>query len=165
MSIPSIIFCAPDFQQELHRAFPKTQVYPFASDVEYCRAQIALLDNQDVSRAWLIFQAQDDRSKNEIVTDHINLTATNTLIGPVDLSKGPRFPDMSSIYENDSENGVIVISGDDAKLTDFEESWAYVIGGVWEAIALKHRGYKIQAWLIADLEKWVLNTEYEGMRV
>ncbi len=36
-----------------------------------------------------------------LVTDHINMTGTNPLIGP-NLDKfGPRFPDMSSVYNKD----------------------------------------------------------------
>jgi len=48
-----------------------------------------------------------------------------------------------------------VVLGDDIDLSKFKEPWAPVTAGVWEAIALKHRGYQIKAWLISDLEKWI----------
>ena len=36
-----------------------------------------------------------------LVTDHINMTGTNPLIGPNLEDFGPRFPDMSSVYDTD----------------------------------------------------------------
>ena len=36
-----------------------------------------------------------------MITDHINFSFTNPLIGPNDSSFGPRFPDMSNAYDKD----------------------------------------------------------------
>jgi len=36
-----------------------------------------------------------------LVTDHINMTGTNPLIGPNLEDFGPRFPDMSAVYDKD----------------------------------------------------------------
>jgi purine-nucleoside phosphorylase len=55
-----------------------------------------------------------------IITDHINLTGNNPLIGPNIDEWGPRFPDMSQVYdpglialaeESARENGVSVQKG------------------------------------------------------
>lgn len=42
-----------------------------------------------------------------LISDHINLMGTNPLVGPHNLFWGPRFPDMSRIYDSDYRNLLI----------------------------------------------------------
>ncbi len=156
MNQTSIIFCAPEFLGSLKQAFPQETILPVSTDITVCRKQVADLDGQDLRSAMLLLKGVHYMIKNHIVKDHINLSKQNPLTGPVDLHKGPRFPDMSSVY--DGEDGIIAVFGEDDDLKDFNEPWAQVTGGIWEAIALKHRGYNISAWIIADIEKWISDT-------
>ncbi len=151
-----IIFCAPEYQTKLMQAFPGGAVRAYSASLDVSRDQIAALDGQNVRLAIILFMGIQTPQSNQPVKDHINLSSQNPLVGPVDLSKGPRFPDMSSVYE--SKEGTIAVLGEDEDLNNFMEPWTRVTGGIWEAIALKQRGYKIQAWVIADLDKWINET-------
>ena len=102
-----------------------------------------------------------------VVTDHINLTGTNPLIGPnLDLF-GPRFPDMSEVYspelislanEKALEHGIMLRQGVYTGLvgpsleTPSETRFLRMIGGdsvgmstVSEAIVGVHCGLKVMA--------------------
>ncbi|MBT3229168.1 MAG: hypothetical protein HOD43_09925 [Candidatus Marinimicrobia bacterium] len=153
MNPAPIIFCAPEFKNRLKQAFPQGSIVSYSESITVCREQIAALDVHKLQQAIILFKGLSDPDSNQPVKDHVNLSHGNPLLGPVDLSRGPRFPDMSSVYEEN--DGIIVVVGDDIDLQYFKEPWAHVTGGVWEAIALKHRGYNIEAWIIADIEKWI----------
>jgi hypothetical protein len=153
MSQTRIIVCAPEYLKQVEQAFPQETAFSYSNNMDVCREQIARLDSQKIRHAVILFKGVHYMIANHPVKDHINLSTQNPLIGPVDLSKGPRFPDMSSVYEG--EDGVIAVLGEDNDLQNLKEPWAQVTGGIWEAIALKHRGYKIEAWIIADIEKWI----------
>lgn len=102
-----------------------------------------------------------------IITDHINLTGTNPLIGPNLDDFGPRFPDMSSVYDprwvqfmqqTALENRIHVQQGVYAGIigpsleTPSETRFLRIIGAdavgmstVSEAIVAAHCGLKILA--------------------
>ncbi len=156
MNQNSIILCAPEFHGRLEQAFPRGTIVSYSKDIAIGRERVAELDDQDLRYVTLLFKGVHYMISNQPVKDHINLSTQNPLIGPVDLTKGPRFPDMSSVYEGD--DGIVAVLGEDEDLKNFDEPCAAVTGGIWEAIALKHRGYKIEAWIIADIEKWISET-------
>jgi hypothetical protein len=56
-----------------------------------------------------------DGSQVHIITDHINVSGKNPLIGPNDESFGTRFPDMTSLY-NVELNSILKSCSDDAGL-------------------------------------------------
>lgn len=153
MIVPQIIFCAPEFEEPLQSTFTQTRVLSFSDTIADCQSIINSLTNETHQKVVILFKSDDSEKENQAVKDHINLSKQNPLIGPVDLERGPRFPDMSSVYED--IEGIIVVQGEDDDLRHFKEPWARVEGGVWEAISLKHQGYTIQAWLISNLEKWI----------
>lgn len=153
MTSQPMIFCDPELTATLATAFPLARLMPFSREVTAVTSNIDALDGLEAADVVLLFKAPEGQTENLSVKDHINLSAENPLIGPADLTQGPRFPDMSSVYN--AQEGIIVVLGDDPRLIDFKEAWVPVDCGIWEAIALKHRGYSIHAWLIADLEKWI----------
>ena len=153
MSSASIIFCAPDFLKMLKTAFPDTTIYPFSSKVDDCRQSITQLEGSQERSAIFLYQPVEMQSTNRFVKDHINLSPENPLIGPTTTASIARFPDMSNVYED--KEGIVAVFGEDEDLNQFDESWAHVTAGIWEAIALKNIGLSLRAWLISDLEKWI----------
>ena len=153
MNPAPIIFCAPEFLEILNQTYPNVSILAYSEDISVCQEQVADLDHQANRHVVILYGSSQSLDINQPVKDHLNLSKQNPLIGPADLNKGPRFPDMSSVYEADK--GVIAVLGEDEDLKNFQEDWVSVTGGVWEAIALKHQDYKIEAWIVADLEKWI----------
>ena len=132
MSPAPIIFCAPEFKNRLKQAFPQGSIVSYSENISLCRERVAALDEHKLRQVVILFKGLPDPDSNQPVKDHVNLSHDNPLIGPVDLSKGPRFPDMSSVYEGN--DGIIVVVGDDIDLQNFKEPWAHVTGGVWKLL-------------------------------
>lgn len=100
-----------------------------------------------------------------VITDHINLMGANPLIGPNDDDLGPRFPDMSDIYNKDLvkivdgvaralkidvKHGVYVASSGPSYETPAEIKMARYMGGdaagmstVPEAIVANYCGMRV----------------------
>jgi purine-nucleoside phosphorylase len=101
-----------------------------------------------------------------LIADHINLTGDNPLIGPNDEALGPRFPDMSAVYDPELRalarrlaadiDGLRLVEGVYCGITGpsysppAELRMLQVIGGdaigmstVPEAIAARHAGLKV----------------------
>lgn len=102
-----------------------------------------------------------------VVTDHINLTGMSPLVGPNDEALGPRFPDMTAVYDEElrmmlheiaDKAGIQLRAGVYAALlgpsyeTPAEVRMLRILGAqavgmstVPEAIALRHMGVRVGA--------------------
>ncbi|AMW99528.1 purine-nucleoside phosphorylase [Rummeliibacillus stabekisii] len=100
-----------------------------------------------------------------LITDHINLTGTNPLIGPNNDTLGTRFPDLSEAYDKDLRKLAIIVSKkQDVKIKQGVYAWwsgptyetpaeirmirtlgadAVGMSTVPEAIVAKHAGMKV----------------------
>lgn len=69
-----------------------------------------------------------------ILTDQLNLTGRNPLIGPNDDSMGPRFPDMGHAFNQELINTLHEVSGD-LKIKTQQGVYAGVLGPTYETPA------------------------------
>jgi purine-nucleoside phosphorylase len=102
-----------------------------------------------------------------VVTDHLNLTGVSPLVGPNDEEIGPRFPDMTAVYDKElrmmlhevaDQAGIALRAGVYAAMlgpsyeTPAEVRMLRILGAqavgmstVHEAIALRHMGVRVGA--------------------
>ncbi len=123
-----------------------------------------------------------------IITDHINLMGKNPLIGPNDEDLGPRFPDMTDLYNKElveiAENsakklgigikeGVYMYFTGPSYETAAEVRMARILGAdavgmstVPEAIIARHRGLKILGIsTITNISTGILDTPLDHTEV
>jgi purine-nucleoside phosphorylase len=119
-----------------------------------------------------------------VVTDHLNLTGASPLVGPNDDALGPRFPDLTTVYDIElrsmlhavaSDGGISLRAGVYAALlgpsyeTPAEVRMLRTLGAqavgmstVSEAIALRHMGVRVGALsCIANLAAGISNRPLE----
>ncbi len=69
-----------------------------------------------------------------LVTDHLNLTATSPLIGRNDDTMGPRFPDMTRVYDQDLQRALREVAAKE-KIALREGVYAALLGPTYETPA------------------------------
>lgn len=123
-----------------------------------------------------------------IINDHINLMGKNPLIGPNDENLGPRFPDMTDLYNKDLievaeksakklgidiQEGVYMYFTGPSYETAAEVRMARILGAdavgmstVPEAIIARHRGLKILGIsTITNMSTGILDTPLDHTEV
>ncbi len=140
------------FRHDIMHWIPDTPVFVFRTEATRARKQIIGLREEGVKEFLLLFNPTDNLTENKPVADHINLTHENPLIGPTAAILGPRFPDMSRVYEKTQPPGVTIVQGNHPGLESFRETTWPVRTGVFEAIALKASSATIYGWLVGKLE-------------
>lgn len=102
-----------------------------------------------------------------VLSDHLNLTWQNCLVGDNDVALGPRFPDMSEIYDRSLQDALVSVGRDlavpvsrgvyagllgpsfetPAEIRMLRHLGADAVGmsTVLEAIALRHQGTRVAA--------------------
>jgi hypothetical protein len=142
-----LVFTDQKFYSKLVRHFGDESIRCFAPRAEDARPDKLLAGKPGGTRILMYYYSSETGDGLTPVKDHINLSAENPLIG---FSGEPRFPDMSRVYSEVGDDGVIVVQGNHEKLNSFPEQTVSVSSGVWEAIALAHQGKTIQAWVTSS---------------
>ncbi|OIO65140.1 MAG: hypothetical protein AUJ47_03080 [Candidatus Marinimicrobia bacterium CG1_02_48_14] len=140
------------FRADLARWLPEALVFSFGSTPEEVRKNVVSWREQGYQNFLLLYNPVETPTENLIVTDHINLTHENPLIGPQEAILGSRFPDMSAVYAEASSNGAIVTMGSSKAFSTFREKTWPVHAGIYEAIALKASGATVRGRVVSKLE-------------
>ena len=146
-----LIFTDPGFKLDLQAHYPEAVCHTFADSAEAAYRQSR--DVEPGTDCFLIYRSLSGDQGGREVKDHINLSYENPLIGSQDA---PRFPDMSAVYPARDPNAVIAAMGDTDRLRAWPEQTVAIASGLWDAIALKHRGASLRAWVVdhsRDLNK------------
>lgn len=139
-------------------------------DPSKVRDLISMLKDEDVDELLILDECGvlDPAAKEDvfIVTDHINATGGNPLIGPNDDKTGPRFPDMTFAYSEELNSAIrsmlgargiaygdSVLYGSNELPEDKAETDRLVKTGcrvfclypVWIDIAARHAGIQVGA--------------------
>ena len=130
---PDIIVVDPSLKAFAQAHFPNEKIRIFATSASVLKQELESLTPTTEGEAWIFF-AGESSMVNPEVSDQINLSEENPLIGPNNDRLGPRFPDMSTIYAPETSERVIVVQGHDAELENYNEAYVAVSGGIWEAI-------------------------------
>jgi purine-nucleoside phosphorylase len=102
-----------------------------------------------------------------VVTDHLNLTGTSPLVGPNDDALGPRFPDLTSVYDIELRGMLDTVAGNagiglrtgvyagllgpsyetpaEVRMLRMLGAQAVGMSTVIEAMALRHMGVRVGA--------------------
>jgi hypothetical protein len=137
------VFCDPVLEEKLKDLLQGENCHTFAGSPHEAFEQSRRVRPDE--SCYLIFRSEMPISGPAAVSDQINLSYENPLVGQ---SAPPRFPDMSRVYESGDGQGCIVAMGDLDKLKDWSEPTIPVTAGLWDAIALKHRGVRIRGWVV-----------------
>lgn len=142
------------FRADIVRWLPDAPVGTFSVSPERARRQVRQYREAGYQHFILLFNPEETPPENLAVTDHINLTYNNPLIGPHETIFGPRFPDMSKVYTPPApaSQEVVITMGYHKGLETFREKVWPVGAGLYEAIALKASGASVRAWMVSQLE-------------